>query len=157
MTTNTGRIIKEIKEVSTNPEKYFKIYVSEDNIMDWYIMYYNIDDPRFKDGSYILHIKLPEGYPFQAPDFRWLTPNGRFEVNKKICYNISSYHNEQWNALWRMRTIIIGIFSMLLDTNTTGIGHIQNTTNDLYSKFAFESIKINKDLVKKYHLNFDKI
>ena len=93
MTTNTSRIMKEIKEVSTDPEKYFKIYVSEENIMDWYIMYYNIDDPRFKDGQYILHIKLPEGYPFQAPDFRWLTPNGRFEVNKVIG-NEPAYHKD---------------------------------------------------------------
>jgi hypothetical protein len=48
-----------------------------------------------------------------------------------------------------MRTIIIGIYSMLLDNNTTGIGHIQNTTTSIYSKYATESIEINKDLVKK--------
>ena len=109
--TNNGRIMKEIKELRDNPDKNFTVSISETNLMDWYIKYHNLDDKRFTDGEYILHIKLHEGYPFKAPDFRWLTPNGRFEVNQKICYNISTYHEGEWNPLWRMRTIIIGILS----------------------------------------------
>ena len=106
--TNNGRIMKEIKELKDNPDKNFTVSISETNLMDWYIKYHNLDDKRFTDGEYILHIKLHEGYPFKAPDFRWLTPNGRFEVNQKICYNISTYHEGEWNPLWRIRTIIIG-------------------------------------------------
>ena len=27
-------------------------------------------------------------------------PNGRFELNKKICLSISSYHPENWKPTW---------------------------------------------------------
>jgi ubiquitin-protein ligase len=154
MATNTIRIVKEIEEIKKNSDKNFKICVSEDNIMDWYILYSNLDDMRFKDGEYILHIKLHEGYPFKAPEFKWLTPNGRFEIAIKICYNISTYHEAEWNPLWRMRTIIVGIMSMLLDTNTIGIGHIMNTQLTTFTNFASKSKDYNKDIIKKLNLIF---
>jgi ubiquitin-protein ligase len=154
MATNIQRINMEIKEIKKNIDTNFKISVSESNIMDWYILYSNIDDERFKDGQYILHIKLHEGYPFKAPEFKWLTPNGRFEIATKICYNISTYHEAEWNPLWRMRTIIIGILSMLLDNNTNGIGHIMNTNLEKFKKYASESKEYNKSVIQKLNLNF---
>ena len=155
MATNTGRIVKEIEEIKKNVDKNFKISVSESNMMDWYILYHNIDDPRFVGGEFILHIKLHEGYPFKAPDFKWLTPNGRFEINTKICYNISTYHEGEWNPLWRMRTIIIGIFSMLLDSKTNGIGHIPNTSLEKHKEFSKDSIQFNKtNILAKYKCEF---
>jgi ubiquitin-protein ligase len=154
MTTNYPRIVKEIEEIRKNIDKNFKIYVSDQNLMDWYILYSNIDDDRFKNGEYLLHIKLQEGYPFKPPEFKWLTPNGRFEINTKICYNISSYHEEQWNPLWRMRTIIIGILSMLLEKNTVGIGHIQNITLEKFIELSNKSKNYNKNIIESYKLEF---
>jgi ubiquitin-protein ligase len=154
MTTNYPRIVKEIEEIRKNIDKNFKIYVSDLNLMDWYILYSNIDDERFKNGEYLLHIKLQEGYPFKPPEFKWLTPNGRFEINTKICYNISTYHEEQWNPLWRMRTIIIGILSMLLEKNTNGIGHIQNITLEKFIELSNKSKNYNKNIIESYKLEF---
>jgi ubiquitin-protein ligase len=154
MTTNYPRIVKEIEEIRKNIDKNFKIYVSDKNLMDWYILYSNIDDERFKNGEYLLHIKLQEGYPFKPPEFKWLTPNGRFEINTKICYNISTYHEEQWNPLWRMRTIIIGILSMLLEKNTNGIGHIQNITLEKFIELSNKSKNYNKNIIESYKLEF---
>ncbi len=153
MTTNVPRIIKEIEEIKKNGDKNFKIYVGE-NIMDWYILYTNLDDDRFTGGEYLLNVKLKDGYPFKPPEFYWLTPNGRFEINTKICYNISTYHEEQWNPLWRMRTIIVGIMSMLLDSNTIGIGHIQNTSIDQFKKLAKNSKEYNKTIIKNLNATF---
>jgi len=154
MTTNYPRIVKEIEEIRKNIDKNFKIYVSDKNLMDWYILYSNIDDERFKNGEYLLHIKLQEGYPFKPPEFKWLTPNGRFEINTKICYNISTYHEETWNPLWRMRTIIIGILSMLLEKNTNGIGHIQNITLEKFIELSNKSKNYNKNIIESYKLEF---
>ena len=153
MATNIPRILKEIEEIKKNGDKNFKIHVGE-NIMDWYILYYNLDDDRFKNGEYLLNVKLKDGYPFKPPEFFWLTPNGRFDINTKICYNISTYHEEQWNPLWRMRTIIIGIMSMLLDNNTVGIGHIQNTTLVKYKEYASRSKEYNIQLSNKLNITF---
>ena len=154
MSTNIPRIMKEIDEIKKNADKNFKIHVSESNIMDWYIVYSNLDDERFNEGEYILHVKLQDGYPFKPPEFKWLTPNGRFEINTKICYNISTYHSESWNPLWRMRTIIIGIMSMFLDKSTDGIGHIRNTSLEQYKKLSISSKAYNKNIIQKLELDF---
>jgi ubiquitin-protein ligase len=154
MATNINRILKEIEEIKKNPDKNYKIFVSESNIMDWYILYSNIDDERFKDGEYLLHIKLHEGYPYKAPEFKWLTPNGRFEINTKICYNISTYHEAEWNPLWRMRTIIIGILSMLLEKQTTGIGHIMSCSPAQFKNYANSSKEYNKTIISKLGMLF---
>ena len=75
--------------------------------------------------------------------------------NTKICYNISTYHEGEWNPLWRMRTIIIGIFSMLLDSKTNGIGHIPNTSLEKHKEFSKDSIQFNKiNVLAKYKCEF---
>lgn len=40
----------------------------------------------------------------KPPSIILLTPNGRFEINKKICLSISGYHPETWyeNNLWKI-------------------------------------------------------
>jgi hypothetical protein len=53
-----------------------------------------------------------------------------------------------------MRTIIVGIMSMLLDTNTIGIGHIMNTQLTTFTNFASKSKDYNKDIIKKLNLIF---
>jgi hypothetical protein len=44
----------------------------------------------------VLRLSLPPDYPFSAPDFFVMTPNGRFAVNTKICTTFSSFHPETW-------------------------------------------------------------
>ncbi|KAG8721282.1 hypothetical protein FRC08_014429 [Ceratobasidium sp. 394] len=38
-----------------------------------------------------------------------LTPNGRFELHKKICISFTNYHEELWQPAWGVRTAIIGL------------------------------------------------
>jgi hypothetical protein len=40
----------------------------------------------------LLRMQLPSEYPFKPPEVYMLTPSGRFEINKKICLSISSFH-----------------------------------------------------------------
>lgn len=37
------------------------------------------------EGLYHLRILLPTTYPMSAPDIIFMTPNGRFELGKKVC------------------------------------------------------------------------
>lgn len=53
---------------------------------------------------------LPSDFPMSPPDIYFYTvqithvcyfqENGRFEVNKKICLTITSYHKEEWSPSW---------------------------------------------------------
>ena len=49
-------------------------------------------DEPYLGGYYIGKIELPVDYPAKAGDFYMLTPNGRFDINKKICLTNSSVY-----------------------------------------------------------------
>jgi ubiquitin-conjugating enzyme E2 J1 len=76
----------------------------------------------FKGGRYHGRIIFPSDYPFKPPDFMFLTPNGRFEVGKKICLNISGYHTETWRPVWGVRTALIAIISFFLQKGEGSVG-----------------------------------
>ena len=54
-------------------------------------------------------MQLPPNYPFAPPEILLLTQSGRFEVNKKICLSISSFHPESWQPSWGIRTALIAL------------------------------------------------
>ena len=96
----------------------------------------------------ILH--SPE-YPLKSPDFMMLTPNGRFMDNKKICLSNSSYHSNEWSAMWTVKSILIGFLSIMLDDNENGISHIHDS-KESRKNMAANSIAYNK----KYHMDIIK-
>jgi ubiquitin-conjugating enzyme E2 J1 len=58
-------------------------------------------------------------YPLRPPAFRFLTPSGRFEVNREICLSISGHHEETWQPAWGIRTALVAIRSFM-DTDAKG-------------------------------------
>lgn len=52
----------------------------------------------FDGGIYHGRILLSSEYPFKPPNIIFLTKNGRFEVDTKICLSISAYHPEHWQV-----------------------------------------------------------
>lgn len=55
----------------------------------------------------------------RPPSFRFLTPTGRFEVNREICLSISGHHEETWQPAWGVRTALVAIRSFM-DTDAKG-------------------------------------
>lgn len=45
----------------------------------------------------------------RPPSFRFLSPSGRFEVNREICLSISNYHEEEWQPAWGVRTAVVAL------------------------------------------------
>lgn len=68
--------------------------------MEWHFTIRGPPGTEFDGGLYHGRIVLPHEYPFKPPAIMLLTPNGRFEINKKICLSISSYHPETWLPAW---------------------------------------------------------
>lgn len=46
------RLKKEYELLSKNPIPNVKIYVSEKNLLEWHLCFYNIDDTQYKGGEY---------------------------------------------------------------------------------------------------------
>ena len=107
------------------------------------------DEEEYKNGQYIFNIKMSPNYPFDPPEFYFLTPNGRFDINKKLCFSNSSYHKESWSPLWTIKTIILGFLSFFLEKKSSGIGHLIASIDEK-KIFAEKSQEYNKTNLKKY-------
>lgn len=77
------RILSEARELK-EPTSEFHAAPLEDNIFEWHFTLRGPSGTEFEHGSYHGRIVLPAEYPFRPPDVMILTPNGRWELNKKV-------------------------------------------------------------------------
>ena len=84
----------------------------------------------FEGGVYHGRILLPNDYPFKPPNIIFLTPNGRFEVRKKICLSISAYHPESWQPAWGIRTILEALISFFPTKGEGAVGALDWTREE---------------------------
>ena len=143
------RIQKEYDELRLNSLPNIKIAHDTNNLLDWYCMIYDLNELEYKNGQYIFNIKMSPNYPFDPPEFYFLTPNGRFDIDKKLCFSNSSYHKESWSPLWTIKTIILGFLSFFLEKKSSGVGHLVLSIDEKII-FAEKSQEYNKTILKKY-------
>ena len=57
------------------------------------------------------------------------TPSGRFETGERICLSMSDYHPETCNPSWGVRTILLGLYTFMIDDDFSDgtIGSIKDT------------------------------
>jgi ubiquitin-conjugating enzyme E2 J2 len=145
--TNIKRLTSFVTYLEKNPSEYYKAIPSDD-INIWYIKIYNLSE-EYLSGEYLLKIHFTKEYPFEAPDYYLLTPSGRFDINKKICFSNSGYHSNLWSPLWGINQIIMGIISFFYERKSIGIGHISSTSVDDRIEFAKNSINYNNTKLKQ--------
>jgi ubiquitin-protein ligase len=137
------RVVKELAEIINNPITNVRVACDRNDNLNWHCLIYGLTEVGFVNGEYLFNIKLSARYPFEPPDFTFLTPNGRFEVNKKLCFSNSGYHKEEWSPIWTIKTIILGFLSFFLEKTSSGIGHL-TTTPEMKTDFANKSIAYNR-------------
>lgn len=116
----------------------------EDDILLWYFIVYDLKETPFENGVYFGKILLDEQYPLKPPNFIFITPNGRFETNKKICTTFSAYHQETYTSTWNIMSMMQGMISFMTDiVPDTGIGSIK-TSNTERINLAKMSLNWNK-------------
>ena len=140
------RISGEIKNFNKNKPDNITIYPNPDNILEIYFLIVGEEYSAFKDGEYICKLKHDPQYPLKAPDYYVLTPNGRFEINKKICLTNSAYHQSSWApAAWNLLTLLNGFHSIWHSTDKEdkiGISHLRLCDEKIKS-FAKNSVSFN--------------
>ncbi|KAG9043153.1 hypothetical protein FS837_009952 [Tulasnella sp. UAMH 9824] len=121
------RIMSEARELRADDSTEYSAGPLEEDIFEWHCTIRGPADTEFEGGLYHCRISLPPEYPFKAPSIMVLTPNGRFELNKKICISFTSYHEELWQPAWGVRTAIIGLqgFFPLKGEAAVGVGAIE--------------------------------
>jgi len=121
------RIMQEARELANDPCTDYHAAPLEDDIFEWHCTLRGPAGTEFEGGLYHFRIVLPAEYPFRPPSLMMLTPNGRFELNTKICISFTSYHEEEWQPAWGVRTAILGLqgFFPLKGQAATGVGSVE--------------------------------
>jgi ubiquitin-conjugating enzyme E2 J1 len=115
------RLYREANELLNDTTPEFWAQPLDDNLFEWHFTVRGPPDSDFATGVYHGRIILPTEYPMKPPSIIMLTPNGRFEVNKKICLSISGHHPESWQPSWSIRTALLAIIGFM---PTEGLGAI---------------------------------
>lgn len=121
------RIMQEARELANDPCTDYSAGPLEDDIFEWHCTLRGPAGTEFEGGLYHFRILLPAEYPFRPPSIMILTPNGRFELNTKICISFTNYHEELWQPAWGVRTAIVGLqgFFPLRGQAAVGVGSIE--------------------------------
>ena len=86
----------------------------------WYYVAFGFDDIKYRGGFFLGKIICPPEYPAKAPKVIVMTKNGRFHTwDNGICLSISDYHPEQWNPVWKVNQIVVGLVSFWIQTDYT--------------------------------------
>uniref|UniRef100_A0A3B3TH51 Ubiquitin-conjugating enzyme E2 J1 n=1 Tax=Paramormyrops kingsleyae TaxID=1676925 RepID=A0A3B3TH51_9TELE len=123
------RLMKEAAELR-EPTEHYHAQPLEDNLFEWHFSVRGPPDSDFDGGVYHGRIVLPPEYPMKPPSIILLTPNGRFEVGKKICLSISGHHPETWQPSWSIRTALIAIIGFMPTKGEGAIGSLDYTPEE---------------------------
>ncbi|KAG2197902.1 hypothetical protein INT46_003209 [Mucor plumbeus] len=124
------RIMQEAKELASENTYEYSAHPLEDNIFEWHFTVRGPKDTDFEEGRYHGRIILPNEYPFKPPELIFLTPNGRFELNTKICLSITGFHPEFWQPAWGIRTVLLAVIGFFPTEARGAIGGLDYTKEE---------------------------
>ncbi|CAN0384051.1 unnamed protein product [Ascophyllum nodosum] len=137
----TRRLRKELMAIKRTPVDNIVAAPLESNILEWHYVITGTKGSPYEGGFYHGKLKFPPEYPMKPPSVMMLTPNGRFACSRRLCLSMSDFHPESWNPMWSVSTILMGLYSFMLDTTAT-LGSVTSTTAQK-KKFAAESLEFN--------------
>ncbi|POM76798.1 Ubiquitin-conjugating enzyme E2 [Phytophthora palmivora] len=137
----TKRLRKEYLALQRNPVENIRAAPQEKNILEWHYVISGTEGTPYEGGFYHGKLKFPPEYPMKPPSVIMCTPNGRFEINRRICLSMSDFHPETWNPLWAVGSILTGLYSFMLEDKIT-TGSIETTDEDKRA-YAAASLQYN--------------
>ncbi len=150
------RLAKEYGELMKDPLPNIKVYIKEDNLLEWYFCFYGLDG-SYTGGEYLGMIKVSDDYPMKPPSIYMYTPNGRFVTNERICTTNSDHHPELWKSTWTLGSQLLSFLSLFTEDNSTGQVYLnhQRTSKKAKKAYAKKSRQYNKatypDLFEKFN------
>ncbi|CAI6350442.1 unnamed protein product [Macrosiphum euphorbiae] len=127
--TAVKRLMSEAKELAEPTDEY-SAHPLEDNLFEWHFTMRGPHASEFDGGIYHGRILFPTEYPMKPPSIILLTPNGRWETNKKICLSITGYHPETWQPSWSIRTSILALIAFMTTNDLDSVGALECTPEE---------------------------
>ena len=140
------RILKEIEDMYRDPPDYISAGPIDDNdIYHWEAIIDGPDDSDYKDGVFLLDIKIPKEYPFKPPICKFKTKIFHPNISPydgSICVNILKEYN--WNPSLTINNILLSIMVLLYNPNFSS--PLNGSARDLHNKSEVEY----KNTIKKW-------
>lgn len=116
------RILSEARELASDKSQLYTAAPLEDDIFEWHFTLRGPQSTEFEGGLYHGRILLPSEYPMRPPNLLLLTPNGRWELGKKICLTFTGFHEEMWQPAWGVRTALLGLQTFMTAKAEAAVG-----------------------------------
>lgn len=113
------RLSKEYKALLRQPVPHISAHPLQGNITEWHFALEGPSGSPYEGGVYHGRVVFPPNFPFRAPSILMTTPSGRFAVGQKICMSMTDFHQESWNPLWSVSTLLLGLLSFMLEEQST--------------------------------------
>lgn len=122
------RILQEARELELDKSPDYRASpLGDNNLFEWHFSIRGPPGTAFEGGIFHGRLLLPPEYPMKAPTIMLLTPNGRFEVRKKICLSITDFHEEMWQPAWGIRTALVALIAFFPTPADGAIGALDYT------------------------------
>ena len=118
-TVASNRLRKELSKLKKDPPPGIIAEPKESDILTWFYALQGPPETPYEGGVYVGKLKFPPEYPMKPPSILMLTPSGRFQVNTRLCMSMSDFHQESWNPMWSVATILQGVVSFMASEELT--------------------------------------
>lgn len=128
------------------PSEYMKFLIDEQNPSTWYILLHGMtgEENEFCGGEYLVRVTAPKDFPANPPSFYFMTENGLYKPEEKVCISIGEYHKDQYRAALKMSGFCQQLVSGLIGWRDMGGGiNIVKTTAAQKSTLARQSTTYN--------------
>jgi ubiquitin-conjugating enzyme E2 J2 len=141
-----NRLQKEFRQLVKDPLPNIRAHPDSEDTLLWHFVLLG-DGGVYEGGQYYGQIIFPPEYPNSPPDMKMLTPSGRFVADKRLCMTMTSYHKDQWNPLWSVSSLLLGLQSFFYEESPNSIGSMQSS-DDKRKILAQESVSFNTNNTK---------
>lgn len=124
--TAIPRLQQDYMNLNRDPVPYIRAEPLPSDMLEWHYVIQGPEDTPYVGGYYHGTLIFTQQYPFTPPSIYMSTPNGRFEVNRRLCLSISDYHPDEWNPSWCVSSILTGLLSFMLE-QSQALGTIETS------------------------------
>eukprot|EP00727_Mastigamoeba_balamuthi_P012136 m51a1_g7545 putative C-tail anchored protein, ubiquitin-conjugating enzyme (217) ;mRNA; r:76294-77250 len=124
-----ARLTKEYRNLLKEKVPNVEAVPDPDNILEWHYVIHGPPSTPYEGGHYHGLLKFSPEYPHKPPAIVMLTPNGRFEVDMRLCLSMSDYHPETWNPIWSVSSILIGLVSFMTE-ESAALGSLSRSSRE---------------------------
>jgi ubiquitin-protein ligase len=143
---DTARFVKVInahfKKACKEPAEQLKFYLDPNNATVCYVLIHHVggNEDEYMGGEYIVRMQFPANYPFEPPQFYFMTPNGLYGVETKVCISIGEFHKDEYRATLGLIGFAKQLISGMIGWREMGSGiSLMKPTNASLIKAAGES------------------